>query len=301
MGKTAVPQIIVSEGRRKPKVYSIPQIARVPYLFIDFPLIGRNILNAKNPTRKMLINSSAVGIVKNFLTPVAFKIFLILLAHKQEKTSLIFQDIMEYVGIEKHKGLSNFFVKHLKKIVNSLCEYYFLSPEESRKYILSSNLEKSNGKYVYATRLISAYELSFSGKKRSAVIHLAPFLEKIKTLPYIKVRLSDLRILSNRYPEGLLTYLLIKRHQKLNDGSFLLGYYLSCSERKLQAVSDKATAKKIQVLANRSYYYIREVLQKLVEAGIIKKYGFSTKRIQIGKFYTFEWFEKLEFQLPEEE
>jgi len=269
----------------------------IPSFFVDFPLLGREVFYAG--VRKFE-SSRFKFVVENPLTPLAYKVFLVALHY--ERVSLI--DVAWRIGLNpEDRNYHRDVLRAVERIRK--CSFTFTASRSNLlKFFPGTKLDDvgeegdENETFVKRSFLISGTLLRFWRKRRAIWIeHSQTVKSLLKTSPkFYEIDFNDLKYLSNRNVEEMLTYLLaVKRNNRrppltLNK-KFLLAYYLSASMELLENYpKEKALTKR--KLVEKVFKSVQYSLKKLYKLGIIGKYSYEKGKIKVGNYHS-NWFEKI--------
>ena len=216
----------------------IPEMIRIPTLFVDFPLIKSGIRTLINGDKgRYSVVSNVWSIVKNPLSINAFKLLsLLLFLSSIERNEYKVKDIMSITGISPEVA-SQYFDKYMEEISGLRYSLIFPTekevPEVLKKYVLK-------GKRI-EIHIRSFLELTVDvieripGRARFTTVkftNTAISLFNFNQINY--VTLSTFVLKRIRTVEELMMYLLTAKPQKAHGTDYLIIYLLNCTRRFLR-------------------------------------------------------------------
>lgn len=282
----------------EPKVYSIPETARFPLFFIDFPLlksgvrhmISNDTFEARYSTNK---DQNIQSIVKNPLNPATLKLLILLMAQKEQQIFMKVRDVMGIVS-KQESNASRDFDRYIQIIQDAKINLTFLDesliPPDLGKFLSTTKARRG----IYAKRLRNVIIISsvadlvrIERKSRDVKINFSPefiaiynsFIEKYG---YVKVKSCILKELTNKYSEEILIYLLALKPQIQHSKDYLVSYLLGCSQKFLIEKVSEEKIKQVDKAVRKIYSRSIESLEKLKELGVIREYSYTEGRLRLG-------------------
>jgi len=283
---------------RQPKFFSLPNVVRVPIFFVDFPLLKSGIrhLISDNPIEiRYSANKdlSIVSAVKNPLRPASLKLLMLLIAQKELSIRAKVRDIMKIVA-KQSSNASRDFDKCIQDIQNARISLTFtgedLIPKKIRSFFPAA--KSKDGEVVRRLRdmiIISSVgeSMRIERRARSIRINFSPEFMSIHNSfslenGYIKLDVSVLKELTNRYSEELLAYMLAQKPQTIHSMEYLTLYFLGCSQKFLLNKMPEEKIKVVDKAIRKIYSRSVKGFEKLKQLGVIKDFSYTEGRLMLG-------------------
>ncbi len=282
----------------QPKIYSLPKEIRFPTFLVDFPLL-------KSGVRHLISNDSAeirysankdfsiVSAVKNPLNPASLKLLMLLMAQKEQQVYMKVKDVMRIICKEEANA-SRDFDRYIQAIQDARISLTFadeyLIPKGLKPFF--STFKAKDGKFRKRLRdiiIISSIAdlIRIERKSRDVKINFSPefmsvYYGFVESSGYIKLEISVLEKLTNKYSEELLAYMLAQKPQTRHSKDYLTLYFLGCSQKLLVEKIPEERIKQVDKAVRKIYSRSINGLEKLKELGVIKDFSYMEGRLRLG-------------------